>query len=115
MADTDKETRQWALWLHLSLLAGLVVPFAGLVAPIIIWQVKKEELPGIDAHGKAAVNWIISSLIYFCVSFLLVFVVVGIFLLVVLSVVAVVFPIVAGVKAKDGVLWRYPLSINFLK
>jgi len=40
------------MFLHFSLLAGYVVPIAGLIAPIIIWQLKKNELPGLDEHGK---------------------------------------------------------------
>src|SRR5687768_4579326 len=54
-----RETNQWAMFLHLSLLAGFVVPLAGLVAPIVIWQIKKTELPEIDIHGKIVMNWII--------------------------------------------------------
>ena len=65
-AEDNKEhdTRQWAMFLHFSLLAGYAVPMAGLIAPIVIWQVKKEELPGLDMHGKIALNWIVSYLIY---------------------------------------------------
>jgi len=114
-ADSDKETRQWALYLHLSLLSNFLIPLAGLVAPIVIWQIKKEELPGLDAHGKVAVNWIISAVIYGFVSFLLVFVLIGIPLLIALGVVSIVFPIIGGVKANNGELWKYPLSIRFLK
>src|SRR5262245_53506559 len=72
----DEQTRQWAMFLHLSLLAGFVVPMAGLVAPILIWQLKKTELPGIDAHGKNALNWVISVLIYAVVCVILIFVII---------------------------------------
>ncbi len=57
----DLETRKWAFILHMSVLAGFALPPAGFIAPIVIWQLKKNELPGIDAHGKNAVNWIISA------------------------------------------------------
>src|SRR5262249_2068431 len=67
-----RQTNQWAFILHLSLLAGYLLPFAGLVLPIIIWQLKKGDLPGIDAHGKIVVNWIISAGIYAVVFGLLV-------------------------------------------
>jgi uncharacterized Tic20 family protein len=63
-AVDNRQVRQWALVLHLSLLAGFIIPLAGMVAPIIIWQLKKEEMPGLDAHGKVVTNWIISSIIY---------------------------------------------------
>jgi len=111
----DKETRLWAMILHLSIFAGYAVPLAGMVAPIVIWQVKKTPLPAIDVHGRIVANWIISAFIYSVVSFLLVWVFVGIPLLIILGVLAVVFPIVGGIKASNGEAWRYPLSIRFLK
>ena len=48
------EARHWALALHFSLLAGYVIPFAGLVIPICIWQIKKGEFPVLNDHGKNA-------------------------------------------------------------
>ncbi len=111
----ESETRQWAMILHLSMLAGFLVPMAGLVTPVIIWQWKKEELPDIDIHGKNAVNWIISEIIYLVISLALVFVVIGIPLLIALGLLGIIFPIIAGVKASHGVVWKYPLTITFLK
>ena len=49
-AAQEQQTRRWGLFVHLSVLAGFLVPLAGLVVPIVIWQLKKAELPGIDAH-----------------------------------------------------------------
>jgi uncharacterized Tic20 family protein len=114
-AAQEQQARQWAFFLHLSILAGFVVPIAGLVVPIAIWQLKKDELPGIDAHGKNAVNWIISAIIYAVVCVILILVIIGIPLLIALGVVAVIFPIVAAIKANNGEVWKYPLSISFLK
>jgi uncharacterized protein len=111
----DHQTRQWAFILHISVLGGFVMPFAGLIAPIVIWQLKKDELPGIDAHGKNAVNWIISAMIYAVVCVLLVFVIIGIPMLMTLGAAGVAFPIIAAIKANHGELWKYPLSITFLK
>jgi len=111
----DQQARQWAFFLHLSVLAGFLLPLAGLIAPIVIWQFKKDYLPGIDAHGKNAVNWILSAIVYTIISVLLVFVIIGIPMLVALGVVGVVFPIIAAIKANNGELWKYPLSITFVK
>ena len=101
------------MFLHLSQLAGYVVPFGGLVVPILIWQIKKTELPGIDAHGKIVMNWLISALIYAVVSFILVFAFIGIPLLWAIGILAIIFPIIGGIKANNGELWKYPLSISF--
>ena len=113
----DSKENQWAMALHLSQLAHFVVivPFAGFIAPILIWQLKKGEFPGLDVHGKIVVNWLISALIYGAVSALLLIVLIGIPLLVVLGILGIVFPIIGGIKANNGETWKYPLSISFLK
>ncbi|MBP1596491.1 MAG: hypothetical protein H6Q05_1868 [Acidobacteria bacterium] len=113
--DIELRTRQWAMFLHFSFLAAFALPVVGLVAPILIWQLKKEELPAIDIHGKMVVNWILSLIIYAVISALLVLVIVGIPLLMTLGVVSFVFPIIAGIKANNGEIWNYPMSLVFLK
>ena len=108
-------SRQWAMLLHFSLLAGFIVPILGLIVPIVIWQLKKTELPEIDAHGKVVVNWIISAIIYGVACMLLIFLFIGMPLLFLLTALCVIFPIIGGIKANNGELWRYPLSIQFFK
>ncbi len=113
LTEEERQARQWAMILHLSQFAGYVVPLAGMIAPIVIWQTKKDELPGIDEHGKAVVNWIISSIIYWIICVLLIFVIIGIPMIIVMSLLAIIFPIVGAIKANDGKLWKYPLTISF--
>lgn len=114
-ASAESETRTWALVLHLSLLSGLVVPLAGLIVPIVIYVIKKESLPGLVPHGHVVFNWIISVLIYAIISFVLIIVGIGILLLAVLAILSIVFPIIGGIKASEGEVWPYPLSIPILK
>ena len=114
-ASSDKDARMWSMILHLSMLSNCVIPIAGVVAPIIIWQIKKDEHPIVDVHGKNAVNWIISAVIYSVICLILVFAVIGIFLLFILGALSIVFPIMAGIKANNGEVWKYPMTIQFLK
>lgn len=111
----DKETRTWAMILHLSMLSGLVVPLAGLIVPIVIYLLKKDELPGLVPHGHVVFNWMISAVIYAIISMILMIVIIGGFLLMALALVSLVFPIIGGVKASEGEVWPYPLSIKFFK
>ncbi|QKK03668.1 MAG: DUF4870 domain-containing protein [Pseudomonadota bacterium] len=112
--NPDSETRNWAMILHLSLLSGLVVPLAGLIVPIIIYVIKKESLPGLVPHGHVVFNWMISAVIYAIISVLLILAAgLGLLLLGALAIVSIVFPIIGGVKASEGELWPYPLSIRF--
>ena len=110
----DQNTRQWAMFLHFSQLAGFFIPFAGFIVPILIWQLKKEEMPELDIHGKIVVNWLISGLIYCFICSILVFVLVGVFLFMALGLIGVIFPIIGGIKANEGKTWKYPLSFNFI-
>jgi uncharacterized Tic20 family protein len=115
MALQTPEQKQMGMFLHLSQLLNVVLPPAGIVVPIILWQIKKDEMRALDAHGKMVVNWLISSLIYFVVSLILTIVLIGILGLIALAVMSVVFPIIGGIKANNGAFWEYPLTIKFLK
>jgi uncharacterized protein len=114
VVNKEQQSRQWAMLLHFSLLAGFIVPFAGFVAPILIWQLKKAEFPALDIHANIVLNWLISSVIYAALSAILILVLIGIPLLIVLCILTVVFPIIGGIKANNGETWPYPLSIRFL-
>lgn len=115
MSAKTEETRQWAVLLHLSTLLGFVLPVLGFVVPIIIWQWKKSELPDIDAHGKIVANAIVSYIIWGAIALPLCILLIGFFLLWVLGILAVVFPIIAALKARDGELWDYPFCFKFFK
>lgn len=105
--------RQWAIVLHLSQYAGYLVPFAGFLLPILLWQLKKDTVPGLDEHDRNVVNWLISSLIYGFVSGVLTIVLIGFVGLLAIIVMAMVFPIIGAIKANDGIAWRYPTAIRF--
>jgi uncharacterized Tic20 family protein len=110
------------MWCHLSALAGLVVPFGNLLGPLIVWQVKKHEIPEVDAHGKAAVNFqltiTLAVVVGFIAAFLLSFVCIGYLLFPVVGAIGIcglVFAVIAGIKANDGQEYRYPYSLELIK
>ena len=111
--ERQQELRHWAMVLHLSLLAGLLVPVAGMIVPILLWLMKRESLPELDSHGKVIANWAISALIYGFVFGMLSFILIGIPLLWLLGFLSLIFPIIAAIKASNGELWPYPLSFTF--
>jgi len=113
--DPSPDEKQWSMFIHLSQFAGYVVPLAGLIVPIVLWQMKKEDSNYIDAHGKIVTNWIISSFIYAVISVLLFFFFIGMPLLFVLILLSIVFPIIGGVKANNNKIWCYPMTITFIK
>ena len=107
-------SNQWAMALHLSQLAKFIVPGLGIAGPIIIWQRKKAQFPDLDRHGKMVTNWMISLLIYSIVA-LAITCGIGMILLLPLGIVGSVFAVMGGIKANNGVFWKYPLTISFLK
>jgi uncharacterized Tic20 family protein len=106
--ELQRQTNQWAMFIHFSMLAGWVIPLAGIVVPILLWQLKKDELPGIEPHAYVVMNWIVSSLVYAVICYVLLLVVIGVFGFFILGVLTVIYAIVGGVKANDGELWEYP-------
>ena len=118
MGPTSLKTadeKQMGMFLHLSGLAFALVFPLGIVLPIILWQTQKEKMPALDAHGKMIANWMISATIYFFVSFILMFVLIGFLTAFGVFLLAIIFPIVGGIKANNGETWNYPLTIKFLK
>lgn len=109
------QERQWALICHLSALSGYVIPFGNLIVPIIIWSMKKEEMPMVDRHGKEVINFQISMTIWIIVSAFLIFLLIGIPLLIILAILQVVFVIIGAIKADNGELYKYPMTIQFIK
>jgi uncharacterized Tic20 family protein len=108
----------WAMFCHLAGLAGYVIPviLSGIIAPLIVWQVKKEEDSFIDVNGREALNFQISIGIYALVSVLLIPVFcTGVFLLAAVSIFDLVFIIIAALKANNGEQYKYPLTIRFVK
>jgi len=111
LTELERETRQWAMFIHFSLLAGWVVPLAGLVVPILLWQMKKDELPGIVPHAHVVLNWIVTSLVYALISLVLMIVVIGILGIIALAIATLIFAIIGGLKANEGKVWEYPGTI----
>jgi uncharacterized protein len=118
----ESQARTWNMLCHLSALAGYIIPFGNVLGPLIIWQIKKNEFPSVEEHGKAALNFQITVLIgvivgiiaavllsAVCIGFLFIPLVVAIGLC------GLVFAVIAGIKANNGEPYRYPWSLNLVK
>ncbi len=114
----DRDARMWAMFCHLAGVGGLlpIVPVLGsIIAPLVIWQIKKDDFAFVDEQGKEAVNFQISVLIYAFVAGLLCFACVGFVLLLAVYVVDVILLIIAAIKANDGQHYKYPLTIRLIR
>ncbi|GIZ13731.1 DUF4870 domain-containing protein [Pseudomonas sp. NCCP-436] len=110
-----REARQWAMFCHFAAFLGLIVPFGNLLGPLIVWQLKKDLDPFVDAQGKEALNFQISVALATLLCFVLMVVVIGFPLLLLVCLAALVLTIIAGIKANDGQDYRYPFSWRLVK
>jgi len=119
--ENDKDARMWAMFCHLTGLAGFlpVIPLLGcIIGPLIVWLVKKEQFSFVDDQGREALNFQITMAIYFVASLILLLVPCFGFLLVsIVALTDIILCVVAAIKANDGYHYRYPsfLAIRFIK
>lgn len=109
------ESRQWAMFAHLSALVGFVIPFGNVIGPLVVWLMKKDTMPFVDDQGKESLNFQITVTIAAVVCMALIVVLIGIPLLFVVGIVALVLTIIAGIKANEGVRYRYPFTLRLIK
>ena len=118
------ELNQYCMLMHLSQFSNFFIPFGGIVIPIVMWYVNKDEYVEVDQHGKKIMNWIISSLIYTLIALSIflfsiatesfVSISIGVLLLVALVVCSIVFTILGSTRSFKGEIYNYPMSINFI-
>lgn len=111
----SQEARQWAMFCHFAAFLGFVIPFGNLIGPLIIWQIKKDVDPFVDAQGKEALNFQISVCIALMISAVLMLVLVGFMLASLVAIVGFVLAVIAGIKANEGQAYRYPFSWRLIK
>jgi uncharacterized protein len=124
-----KEERTLCIVMHLLAFAGLLHVTTGaiplglsIIAPLVFWLLKKNENASLDIHGKEVINfnisWTIYGLVISAAAFVLAFILIGFLLFPVLwlmYIAWIVLVIIGAIQASDGKLYRYPLTIRFLK
>jgi len=117
----DNSEKQFALFVHLSALLGFFIPFGNIIAPLVMWQIKKNESAFIDDQGKEAVNFNLTLLLVGLALVLLTLITFGLGALLTvplglaLCVAWLIFAILAGIKANEGIAYRYPYILRLIK
>jgi uncharacterized Tic20 family protein len=126
-ATTSAEERQWAMFAHLSALVGGLVTsgWAGnlgfFIGPLVIWLLKRDTMPFVADQAKEALNFAITVSIAFLALLLLTILSLGVGalltvpLMMVIGIAALVLCIIAAIKANEGVAYRYPFALRFVK
>ena len=110
-----------AMFAHLSILIGGIVPLFGIVVPIVLWIVKSGSDDLVVANAKEVINFQISVLLWALllvgiafvgVSFARPLLWIAVLLVGILAIAGVVLPIIAAVKANGGEAYRYPFTAH---
>lgn len=123
----NSEERMWAMFAHLSILVGGIITagWAGslgsIVGPLIIWQIKKDQMPFVVDQAKEALNFSIMiaaimvaltilGVVTLFIGFIIIAPIMGL-----IGLAALVLIIIASIKAHEGTAYRYPFTIRFIK
>lgn len=113
--DVSKEEKNLAVIMHLGVLAGIFIPFIGLLIPVVIWGLKRNESPFLDDQGKEVMNLILNVLILGVLISILCIIVIGFIFLVPLILFVIIAPIIAAVRCSNGLYYKYPFIFRFIK
>ncbi len=92
-----------------------IVPGVGIFGPLVIWLIKKDESPFVEANAKESLNFQLTMLIAYAICWILVFVIIGAFFFGVIWVLNLILVIVASVKASENKIYRYPFNLRLIK
>ncbi len=109
------EERQWSMICHISAMLMYVTVIGGFIAPLVIWLLKREEMPLVNDQGKETLNFQITILLALVASVILMLVLIGWLLFWGVLLFHFIATIVAAVKSSEGVRYRYPLCWRVIR
>ena len=111
----SRESRNWAVGLHLSSLsAWLGIPLGNILGPLIVWMIRKDQDPWIDRQGRQALNFHITLTAYFLVAAVASIILIGIPALIAVVLAHPILCVVAAIKAANGDEDCYPFGWNII-
>ena len=114
-SQPTKDERTWGMLCHFSALSMFIFPFGNILAPLIIWLIKKEEMSFVEDQAKEVLNFQISMTIYLICSAILIIILIGIPILIGLVIFCFIITIIAAISANDGKSYRYPMNLRLIK
>ena len=123
-----QDVKQWCIFIHLSTYAAYLLPMLGVVMPIVLWQMRRDQHAFIDQQGRETTNAAISYAIYglilggcWFMAGLLAVILIGYILMIPLFflsgiwlIAVILLPILAVLRVGENRHYRYPFIIRFL-
>jgi hypothetical protein len=99
---------------NIALLTWIGTLFFGFIPGLVFFLIKKEDAY-IQEQAKEALNWSITVMIGYLVSFMLTFVLIGVFGFIVFGLTHLVFCIMGAVSTSKGKSFKAPFAIRLIK
>ena len=112
---TSSDEKNLAMFCHLAALAGLLIPAGNIIGPLILWLLKRESMPLVDAHGKEVLNFQITVTIALAVCIVTAWLLLPVLAAIIIGIAALVLTIIGTIKASNGELYRYPFTLRLVK
>ena len=110
----SKEERNWAMLAHLSALLTYVTVIGGVIAPLVIWLMRKQEGGFAAEQARESLNFQITVFLIGLGCWVLALILIGFVLLAILGIVNLVLVIIAAIKVSEGVAYRYPFNLRLV-
>ncbi len=115
MSNENKTTLNWAMLCHLGGLATYIgIPLGNILAPLVIWLLKKDSDSSVNAEGREALNFNISFTIYGIIAGLMCYILIGFVVLPIVLITHIVLVIRAALMANKGESVHYPFTLRFI-
>ena len=115
--EISNEEKNWAIFSHIGIFLGLIVPFGNILVPFIIWLMKREESDFVEVHSRESFNFQLSITIYFILLIFLfiIFTLISLPLSIILFIFVLISVIKASISASSKEKYKYSFKINFVR
>lgn len=112
--DITSDERTWGILVHATAFVGFVFPFGNILAPLIVWVIKKEDSQFVDENGRQAVNFQITWTIFLVIAAASILVLIGLVLLPIVGLAWLILVVLATINASNEEVYEYPLTFEFI-
>ena len=108
MADISSDDKNIVVLTHLG---GILFSF---LPGLIVWLLKKDDNAYIGENAREALNFQITLMIAYFISWILAFILIGFVLIWLLWLANIILCIMAAVATSKGESYRYPLALRLI-
>jgi uncharacterized Tic20 family protein len=104
----DSDERVLAILSHIL----AILPGVGILGPLVIYLVKKNDSPFVAANAKESLNFQLTIILLYII---LLITLIGVLLFWVVGILNIILVIIATIKASENRIYRYPISMRLIR